>query len=69
MLEETHAKKEECKCMEDSCEMGAWAKELGRDFKIATLKKKERILEAKLEFIREINKLIEKSSPEPEEKE
>lgn len=56
-------------CMENPCEMDIWAKELGRDFKIAVLKKKERILEAKLEFIREINRLIEKSSPKAEEKE
>jgi len=65
MFEEEHIEKDGH--MEDPCEMGIWAKELGRDFKIATLKKKERILEAKLEFIREINRLIEKSSPETEE--
>jgi hypothetical protein len=60
---------EQCGGMEDPYDMGMWAKEFGKEFKIASLKKKERILEAKLEFIREINRLIEKSSEAPKEKE
>ena len=52
--------------MEDPCDMGLWAKEFGKEFKIASLKKRERILEAKLEFVREINRLIEKSSVKTE---
>jgi len=52
--------------MEDPCDMGLWAKEFGKEFKIASLKKREKILEAKLEFVREINRLIEKSSVKTE---
>ncbi len=52
---------EKCECMDDLCGEGLWSKEFEKEYKIALLKKKEQILEAKLNFVREINKLIEKS--------
>jgi hypothetical protein len=58
----------ECHC-DSEMGMGLWAKKFGKEFQLAHLKKKEKMLEAKLEFIREINRLIAKSSSEPEEKE
>lgn len=69
MFDKEHDEKGEG--METCCDgdMGMWAKEFGKEFKIAYMKKKERILEAKLEFIREINRMIEKSSAKPKEKE
>lgn len=44
--------------MEDCC-MGIWHKEFKKEFKLALLNKKEKMLEAKLEFIREMKKLVE----------
>jgi hypothetical protein len=69
MFEKEHDEKGEGMENHCDCGMGLWAKEFGKEFKIAYMKKKERILEAKLEFIREINRLIEKSSSKPKEKE
>lgn len=46
--------------------MGSWPKEQKKEFKMAFLKKKEKMLEAKLEFIREINALIKKSAENKE---
>jgi len=40
--------------------------EMQKEFKLAMLKKKEKMLEAKLEFIREMKSLVEKM-PEKEE--
>lgn len=52
--------------MEECCCRGweHWPKEFQRDFKVAKLKKKEKMLEAKLEFVREMAKLVQKISPE-----
>jgi hypothetical protein len=55
--------------MECHCEMGMLSSKFGKEFKLAHLKKKEKMIEAKLEFIREIRKLIEKSSSEAKENE
>ncbi len=52
--------------MEGSCGM-EMHKKCGKEFKLAHLKMKESMLEAKLEFVREIKKLIEKSPAEKEE--
>lgn len=38
-----------------------------KEFKMAILKKKEKMLEAKLEFIREIRAIMEKEPPETKE--
>jgi hypothetical protein len=48
----------------DDCCMGMWHKGFKKEFKTALLNKKEKILEAKLEFIREMKKLLEKMSSE-----
>jgi hypothetical protein len=58
-----------CMSMEDhmgeGCHCGEGSK---KEFKMAMLKKKEKMLEAKLEFIREIRGILEKSNMESEEK-
>jgi len=41
-------------------EWGCCGKGMKKEFKMAFLKKKEKMLEAKLEFVREIRKLMEK---------
>lgn len=48
-----------------------WPKKFKKEFMMAKMKKKEKILEAKLEFIREMRRLAEKKEmegPETEEK-
>ena len=49
--------------------MGCCGKGMKKEFKMAMLRKKEKMLEAKLEFIREIKAIMEKSKDEKEEKE
>jgi hypothetical protein len=39
-----------------------------KEFKLAMLEKKEKMMEAKLEFIRKIKELMKKEATEPEEK-
>lgn len=51
--------------IEGCCCTDMWAKEFKKEFKMAMLKKKEKILEAKLEFVREMLNLMKKSSMEP----
>jgi len=51
----------------DDCCTGMGHKGFKKEFKMAMLNKKEKILEAKLEFIREMRKLIEKASQESSE--
>lgn len=50
------------------CCMGMWhhggAKGFKKEFKMAFLNKKEKVLEAKLEFVRELKKLVEKMGSE-----
>lgn len=41
--------------------MHHWPKKMKKEFMMAMLKKKEKMLEAKLEFIREMRRLAEKS--------
>lgn len=53
-------------CMEH---MHHWPKKMKKEFKMALLKKKEKMLEAKLEFVREMRRLAEKMGDEKEEKE
>jgi hypothetical protein len=48
--------------------MGCCGGEHKKDFKMAYLKKKEKMLEAKLEFIREIRRILEKEMSESKEK-
>lgn len=55
---------EELDELKDLFEFDSLSEESKREYKIAVLKKKERMLEAKLEFIREINRLIQKSAEE-----
>lgn len=57
-----HTSGEKCLCGEDMFGLESLAKEFKKEFKMALLKKKEKILEAKLDFIREINSLLKKSS-------
>jgi hypothetical protein len=45
--------------MEACC--GKWPKKFKKEFMMAKMKKKEKILEAKLEFLREMRRLAEKS--------
>ena len=63
MMEKEHDEKS-C-CMGDSCCIGFLAKEFKKEFRMAALRKKEKILEAKLEFVREMITLMKKSSSEP----
>ena len=48
-----------------SCCTG-WPKKFKKEFMMAKMKKKEKILEAKLEFIREMRRLAEKKDMEGE---
>ena len=58
---------EQCACQGgDMFDMSAWPKEMKKEFKMAVLKKKEKMLEAKLEFIREIMAMMKKSSESKE---
>ncbi|MDD5489460.1 MAG: hypothetical protein PHP25_02165 [Candidatus Moranbacteria bacterium] len=41
-----------------------WPKKMKKDFKMALLRKKEKMLEAKLAFVREMKDLFEKMPPE-----
>lgn len=50
--------------MGDHWSCGICSKEFEKEFKIAMLNKKEKILEAKLEFVREMKDLIKKSREE-----
>jgi hypothetical protein len=43
-----------------------WPKKFKREFMMAKMKKKEKILEAELEFLREMRRLAEKSEMETE---
>lgn len=43
---------------------GMWPKKFKKEFKMAMLNKKEKILEAKLEFVREMKALVEKMAAE-----
>ena len=43
-----------------------WPKKFKKEFMMAKMKKKEKILEAKLEFLREMRRLAEKSDMEGE---
>jgi hypothetical protein len=54
--------------MHEALEMGCmkWPKKFKREFIMAKMKKKEKILEAKLEFLREMRRLTEKSDMEGE---
>ncbi|MCX6762371.1 MAG: hypothetical protein NT093_01160 [Candidatus Moranbacteria bacterium] len=49
--------------MDEAMEMGCmeWPKKFKKEFMMAKMKKKEKILEAKLEFLREMRRLAEKS--------
>jgi hypothetical protein len=47
--------------------MHHWPKKMKREFKMALLKKKEKMLEAKLEFIQKIRSMMEKMPDEPKE--
>jgi hypothetical protein len=58
MSEKEHEKY--CCQSDDFCDLVPWTDETKKAYKIAMLKKKEKILEAKLAFIREINLLISK---------
>lgn len=51
----------------DDCCMGMGHKGFKKEFKMAMLNKKEKILEANLEFIREMRKLIEKMPGDSED--
>lgn len=53
-----------CQCgeMEGMFDFSMIPMEMKKELKMAYLKKKEKVLEAKLEFIREINRIIKKSS-------
>ncbi|HLM84211.1 MAG TPA: hypothetical protein VK254_03305 [Candidatus Bathyarchaeia archaeon] len=44
--------------------MHQWPKQMKKEFMMAMLKKKEKMLEAKLEFVREMRRLSEKSEME-----
>jgi hypothetical protein len=44
----------------------SWSKKFKKEFMLAKMKKKEKILEAKLEFLREMRRLAEKSGMEGE---
>ncbi len=54
--------------MGEHMEMGCmkWPKKFKKEFIMAKMKKKEKILEAKLEFLREMRRLAEKSDMESE---
>jgi len=62
---EEHMKEHMKESMKEWCGCG---KEIKKEFKMALLRKKEKMLEAKLEFIREIRKIMEKMAPEAEKK-
>lgn len=49
--------------------MHHWPKKMKKEFMMAILKKKEKMLEAKLEFIREMRRLAEKPEMEMKEEE
>lgn len=49
--------------------MHHWPKKMKREFKMAMLRKKEKMLEAKLAFVREMKDMIEKMPEEMKEKE
>ncbi|MDI6778449.1 MAG: hypothetical protein QMD77_04660 [Patescibacteria group bacterium] len=48
--------------------MRHWPKKMKREFKMAMLRKKEKMLEAKLAFVREMKDMVEKMPEETEEK-
>ena len=50
--------------MDEAMEMGCmeWPKKFKKEFMMAKMKKREKILEAKLEFLREMRRLAEKSA-------
>lgn len=54
--------------MHEGMEMGCmkWPKKFKKEFMMAKMKKMEKILEAKLDFIREMRRLAEKSEMEVE---
>lgn len=59
-----HSEHEKCfDEMDEALEMGCagWAKKFKKEFVMAKMKKKEKILEAKLEFLREMRRIAEKS--------
>jgi len=57
-----------CGCHgEGMFDFSAWPKETKKEFKMALLRRREKILEAKLEFVREINLLMKKSPSESKE--
>jgi hypothetical protein len=60
MMEEEHGEYEECDCGDHMHEM------MGKEFKLALLEKKEKMVEAKLEFIRKMKEIVKKM---PDEKE
>lgn len=47
----------------------SWPKKFKKEFMMAKMKKKEKILEAKLEFLREMRRLAEKPEMEMKEEE
>ncbi|MFA5872250.1 MAG: hypothetical protein WC858_06070 [Parcubacteria group bacterium] len=49
--------------------MNHWPKKMKKEFKMALLRKKEKMYEAKLAFIREMKDLVEKMPEEPEKEE
>ena len=53
------------KGMDDCC--GGMHKGHMKEFKMAMLNKKEKILEAKLEFVREVRKMVEKMGMDKED--
>jgi len=62
MHDKNHGDKED---MMEGCGCGCGCcmpKEMGREFKLAILNKKEKILEAKMEFVREMKELIKNAS-------
>jgi len=54
---------EMCGCSHEMCMCG-YKGEYKKEFKMAYLKKKEKMLEAKLEFIREMKEIMEKMPKE-----
>ena len=54
--------------MSGGMRMYGWSPEVKKEFKLAFLKKKERMLQAKLEFLRDMMKMVEKM-PMDEKKE
>jgi hypothetical protein len=57
---------QECDEMEEPMMMHHMPPKVKKDFKLALLRKKERMLEAKLAFVREMKDMVEKWQPEEE---